>query len=342
MEQQGRKADQLPPGAGPPPRRPPFRGDADSSDSSSKQSAFAAVEPAAARPGAYEMPPTRPIPPHSSSSVLSYPGGGAKVQFSDSYVGPADDALSTADVPLVGYQYQAGAGGRLHPGHITGPAGSGAAGAGGGGGGGGGASSGSNATDFKRKKSLVRPDRERVDEHHRLYNYRQHAAAMEAEGRGTAAVSRTGHYASAGLPIPVTPAEVSGRAAGAGIAAATGGSIGAPHPHAHSAGGQAAAPETSLRRGKSILAREEGMANESGLNLFKRSGTVRRRGPKGQQQQVLPGGAYEQNRRAKKQKSKPLGVWMIYCLIITACLPAPLLKCFGASDRLAGLSPHRR
>ena len=71
------------------------------------------------------------------------------------------------------------------------------------------------------------------------------------------------------------------------------------------------------------------MANESGLNLFKRSGTVRRRGPKGQQQQVLPGGAYEQNRRAKKQKRKPLGVWMIYCLIITACLPAPLLKCFG-------------
>ncbi len=27
--------------------------------------------------------------------------------------------------------------------------------------------------DFKRKKSLVRPDRERVDENHRLYNYRQ-------------------------------------------------------------------------------------------------------------------------------------------------------------------------
>jgi len=26
--------------------------------------------------------------------------------------------------------------------------------------------------DFKRKKSLVRPDRERVDENHRLYNYR--------------------------------------------------------------------------------------------------------------------------------------------------------------------------
>lgn len=320
MGQHGRQTGQLPPGAGPPPHRPPFRGDADSSDSSSKQSAFAA-----ARPGAYEMPPTRPIPPHSSSSGLSYPGGGVKVQFSDSYVGPADDALSTADVPLVGYQYQTGSGGRLHPGHITGPA---AAGPGAGGGGGAG---GSNATDFKRKKSLVRPDRERVDEHHRLYNYRQHAAAMEAEGRGTAAVSRTGHYASAGLPIPVTPAEVSGRAAGAGIAAATGGSIGAPHPHAHAhpSAQAAAAPETSLRRGKSILAREEGMANESGLNLFKRSGTVRRRGPKGQQQQVLPGGAYEQNRRAKKQKRKPLGVWMIYCLIITACLPAPLLKCFG-------------
>ncbi|GAA5867216.1 hypothetical protein JCM3774_002377 [Rhodotorula dairenensis] len=330
---------QLPPGAGPspPPSRPPFAG-ADSSDS--KQSAFTAVA-AAADPRTStrsQQQPTRPIPPHSSSSVLSYPGS-AKVQFNDSYVGAvADDGLSTAEVPLVGYQYQAG--GRLHPGHVAGaaaggptrPAGAGA-----------GAAGGSNATDFKRKKSLVRPDRERVDEHHRLYNYRQHAAAMEAEGRGTAAVSRTGHYASAGLPIPVTPAEVSGRAAGPGIAAATGGSVGPPHPHAHAHGrpvpesAAAAAPSNtqSLRRGKSILAREEGMANESGLNLFKRSGTVRRRGPKGQQQQqqqVLPGGAYEQNRRAK-QKGKPMSPWMIYCQIITACLPSPLLKCFGLKTK---------
>jgi hypothetical protein len=45
-------------------------------------------------------------------------------------------------------------------------------------------------------------------------------------------IGRVRSYASAGLPIPVTPAEVSGRAAGAGIAAATGGTIGAPHPHA--------------------------------------------------------------------------------------------------------------
>ena len=36
--------------------------------------------------------------------------------------------------------------------------------------------------DFRRKKSLVRPDRERIDPSHRLYNYRTHTAAMEAGG----------------------------------------------------------------------------------------------------------------------------------------------------------------
>ncbi|GAA5975681.1 hypothetical protein JCM10908_005240 [Rhodotorula pacifica] len=324
--EQSRQSRQLPPGAGPPPTRPSYA-QADSSDSKQSASPFSTMDNLRSTlspppPGQlslaqpYDMP-TRPAPHHSSSSGLS---AGAKVQFSTSYQGgaAAADALSLAEVPLVGYQYQAG-GGRLHPGHIAaGTSGSRSTGA-------------STATDFKRKKSLVRPDRERVDEHHRLYNYRQHAAAMEAEGRGTAAVSRTGHYASAGLPIPVTPAEVSGRAVGPGIAAATGGSIGAPHSHANMPGHGAGAAQggaPGLRRGKSILAREEGMANESGLNLFKRSGTVRRRGPKGQQQQVLPGGAYEQNRKAKP-KSKPMSPWMIYCQILTACLPSPLLKCFG-------------
>lgn len=254
-------------------------------------------------PSPYD-PPQRPAPQHASSSGGF--DGGAKVQFTNSAYG--DDNLSTTEVPLVGYQYQPG-GGRLHPGHVQ-PVASTSAGAGG----------AANGADFKRKKSLVRPDRERVDESHRLYNYRQHAAEMEAEGRGTAAVSRTGHYASAGLPIPVTPAEVSGRAVGPGIVAASHGLTDST----------TAAAKPNLRRGKSILAREEGTETESGLNLFKRSGTTRRRAPKGQQ--ALPGGAYEQNRRAKKAKSKPMSPWMIYCQIITACLPTPLLKCFGVSS----------
>jgi len=160
---------------------------------------------------------------------------------------------------------------------------------------------GFSGSDFKRKKSLVRPDRERIDENHRLYNYRKHAAQFEAEGRGVAAVSRTGHTATAGL-------------------APDGGH------YSHEAYSNA----TNLRRGKSILAREEGMANETGLSMFKRGATLRRPNNKsGGGLQALPGGAYEKRRAAKVTK-EPLGPWMLFCLAVTICCPSPLLKCFGA------------
>lgn len=166
---------------------------------------------------------------------------------------------------------------------------------------------GFSGTDFKRKKSLVRPDRERIDENHRLYNYRAHAARMEAEGRGVAAVSRTGHYATAGL-VPE------------GL-----------HPNAGYSN------STNLRRGRSILAREEGMANETGLSMFKRGATLRRptnKSSHGSTTTAMPGGAYDKARAAKAQKQKqPLGPWMLFCLAITICCPSPLLKCFGEPSR---------
>ncbi|GAA5947879.1 hypothetical protein JCM3765_001125 [Sporobolomyces pararoseus] len=222
-------------------------------------------------------------------------GGGPKVQFSNSHAstsgihnqgaGSSSQAhLLSGDVPLVGY----GGGGN---------------------------------SDFKRKRSLVRPDRERVDENHRLYNYRQHAAAMEAEGRGTAAVSRTGHYASAGLPI--SPGELSGGQIPTPIGMENGTGVGA--------GGRANPSGATVRRGKSILAREEGMANETGLSIFKRGGTLRRPGlnrAQSSQGSVLPGGVSEKLRKRKKQK-QPISAWMMFCLIVTACCPSPILKCVG-------------
>lgn len=160
---------------------------------------------------------------------------------------------------------------------------------------------GFSGSDFKRKKSLVRPDRERIDENYRLYNYRKHAAQYEAEGRGVAAVSRTGHTATVGL---------------------------APDGGHYS--NEAYSNSTNLRRGKSILAREEGMANETGLSMFKRGATLRRPNNKsGGGVQALPGGAYEKRRVAKDHK-EPLGPWMLFCLAVTICCPSPLLKCFGA------------
>ncbi|GAA5969686.1 hypothetical protein JCM11641_008005 [Rhodosporidiobolus odoratus] len=223
-------------------------------------------------------PPERPSFSQGNSSYTA--GAPSKVQFTKASVyASTDGAVSQADVPLVGYSSALG---------VPGP-------------------SGATGADFKRKRSLVRPDRAPVDPSNRHYLYRQHAAAMEAEGRGMAAVSRTGHYPAAGLPVPVAAEIVSGAA----------GILGRSQPQSGA---------TQLRRGKSILAREEGMANETGLSMFKRGGTLRR--PKKGGAQALPGGAYERGMKAKEQK-QPMGAWMIYCIVITACFPGALLRCFG-------------
>lgn len=46
------------------------------------------------------------------------------------------------------------------------------------------ASNGATSGDFRRKKSMVRPDRERIDPNHRLWHYREHAADGERGGLG--------------------------------------------------------------------------------------------------------------------------------------------------------------
>lgn len=61
--------------------------------------------------------------------------------------------------------------------------------------------------DVRRKKSLVRPERAPVDPDHRLYNYRTHAAAMQADGTGNIETSRTGYYPQAGLGLSAPEAQ---------------------------------------------------------------------------------------------------------------------------------------
>lgn len=122
---------------------------------------------------------------------------------------------------------------------------------------------------------------------------------MEAEGRGVAGISRTGHYAQAGLagPDDITP-------------------------------NPAFSDATNLRRGKSILAREEGMANESGLSMFKRAATLRR---PNMQRDNSEASLQPHEKSRGPPKKQPLGPWMIFCLAITMCCPSPMLKCFGQS-----------
>lgn len=87
---------------------------------------------------------------------------------------------------------------------------------------------------------------------------------------------------------------------------------------------------TNLKRGKSLLAREEGMAHETGLSILKRGATMRRL----TKTSSTPDDRKSPSRLVKSKK-EPIGPWMMYCYVITFCCPSPLLKCFGASLLIA-------
>ncbi|TDL20946.1 glycosyltransferase family 2 protein [Rickenella mellea] len=136
-----------------------------------------------------------------------------------------------------------------------------------------------------RKKSLVRPDREKIEPGHRQWYYRNHAAQLEDEGTGRVGL------------LPSSTGNV---------------------------------PRGGLRRGKSLLARDEDVP-ESGLALFKRGATLRRR--RSQQ-----GGPNPSENAGQSRKSGgclgdigpgPKDAWMIYCYILTIWAPSFLLNSCG-------------
>ncbi|PWZ02348.1 putative Csh5-chitin synthase 5 [Testicularia cyperi] len=178
--------------------------------------------------------------------------------------------------------------------------------------------------NFRRKKSLVRPDRERMDPNHRQWYYRNHAAHMDVMtgpgGRVGYMPSTTGH-----LPQHGAAPQGSGMA---GIVGPGGGlsGLGVTGPSNIPPGGLGRAPP--LRRGKSILGRDEDQV-ETGINVLKRGVSLRRK-------QSQSGGKVpkEVPRDLGDSKSSriapgPVGAWMIYCYVLTICCPGPFLKVFG-------------
>lgn len=116
----------------------------------------------------------------------------------------------------------------------------------------------------KRQRSLVRPERERNDPNNRLYHYRQRAGQTD-----DLAPSTTGNAPlNPPPPIPI----VQNR-------------------------------EQFLRRGKSILGREEKAESTGGAITF-----------------------VEQ-----KQSNSGCNLWMTYCIILTCCIPKQFLRCVGKS-----------
>jgi chitin synthase len=86
-----------------------------------------------------------------------------------------------------------------------------------------------------------------------------------------------------------------------------------------------------LRRGKSLLGREEDV-HESGLALFKRGATLRRkRQSSNSQVPMIP--------QEKKHRSclgdfapGPKGPWMVYCYLITIMVPPFMMRACGMSS----------
>ncbi|EGN93760.1 glycosyltransferase family 2 protein [Serpula lacrymans var. lacrymans S7.3] len=134
-----------------------------------------------------------------------------------------------------------------------------------------------------RKKSLVRPDREKIEPGHRQWHYRTHAAQLEGTGGGRVGV------------MPSTT-------------------------------GNLPQQREKLRRGKSLLAREEDV-HESGLALFKRGTTLRRKRP----QAAPPPPTVTDKKRTCLDNigPGPKTPWFIYCFVLTCWIPPFLLSACG-------------
>ncbi|KAG1747641.1 glycosyltransferase family 2 protein [Suillus lakei] len=136
-----------------------------------------------------------------------------------------------------------------------------------------------------RKKSLVRPDREKIEPGHRQWHYRTHATQMQNEGTGRVGVqpSTTGNYPQ----------------------------------------------KAKLRRGKSLLAREEDV-QESGLALFTRGATLRRKRPTSTQSAAPLTVPDRQSRQCLDSIGPgPKDAWFIYCYIITCWIPHFMFRACG-------------
>jgi len=137
----------------------------------------------------------------------------------------------------------------------------------------------------RRQKSLVRPERERNDPNSRLYHYRQRAANEPDHNHP----STTGNQPQLSNPQPTSQQHVQLER-------------------------RPTAREQFLRRGKSILGREE--KQEDGDQF-----------------------EHENNDYNTKKKGCLSGFspWMTYCRILTCCIPKPLLRCAGTYQEILSI-----
>ena len=175
--------------------------------------------------------------------------------------------------------------------------------------------------DFRRKKSLVRPERERIDPSHRQWHYRNHAAQMDMQyGRSKLGYmpSSTGHLpqhgaAPAGAPVEETMAGPGGGVSGYGVTGT--------YP-------QQPLRNPALRRGKSFLGRDEDNV-ESGINFLRRGISMRRYRPEAAPETQKEGGPPPKDGCCDHIAPGPVGSWMIFCYVTTCFIPNFFLRWIG-------------
>lgn len=145
----------------------------------------------------------------------------------------------------------------------------------------------------RRQKSLVRPERERIDASHRQYHYRQHAA-----NQGNVAPSATGNQ-----PLSAAAAEDNTSSADP-----------ERRPSSNRVERRPTVRQMFLRRGKSILGREEKLSDSQDHRLHIAG-------------EFSDGAAVVHSRKSLRERLPD--PWLTYCRTLTCCIPGHLLTLFG-------------
>ncbi|KAI9812449.1 MAG: Chitin synthase, class 3 [Pycnora praestabilis] len=163
-------------------------------------------------------------------------------------------------------------------------------------------------TDFNRKRSLVRPERNRIDRDHPNYHYRQHAQNM------TIIPSTTGND-------PMI--EEHGEAETVSSDSTDMKSLN--RPDQTGPGGMSYTDSSPPRR----QADHKYTADEAPLAKGKVDGESRRLKRKMTRRDTRNMEAEERQRQKERDSIRPPSFWNVYCHIITFWCPDAILKCFG-------------
>ncbi len=154
------------------------------------------------------------------------------------------------------------------------------------------------AADFSRKRSLIRPERNRIDRDHPNYHYRQHAQNMAVQPSTTGNDPMVEEHGEAEtVSSDSTDMKSLNR------------------PDRQGPGGASYTDSSPPRRGETT-----DMGRAAGSKRLQRKMT--RKGT-----QVMD--EEEKQRQKERDSIRPPSLWNVYCAIVTFWCPAVILKCFG-------------